>query len=489
MKGGLIVSNEGVPTALLMAAAAHNQDRPRRRSFLRRVFGLSLLAGVPAVVVAMVLLWAGPFSANLQWTLTVVVVLCWLGVSLALRRRVETPLRTLSNLLAALREGDYSVRARVMPGDDPLAEVMREANALIGLLREQRLGALEATALLRKIMEEIDVAIFAFDSGQRLRLVNRAGERLLALPAERMSGMTAFELGLGQCFDGGSDVASGAPEKEPEGRAEQTLRISFPGSREGVSRWRVSRTSFRQGGLPLDLLVLANMQRALREEELDAWRRLVRVLGHEINNSLAPIKSMAGTLESLVQREPRAADWEEDLRQGLRVIGGRAEALGRFTGAYASLARLPKPRFGPVNVSACVRRAAAMETRLPIRVTPGPEITVAADADQLDQLLINLLRNAADAALETQGGATVTWATRVGALEITVEDDGPGIANPGNLFVPFFTTKPAGAGIGLVLSRQIAEAHGGSLSLENRPDAPGAVARLILPLQDGKLGR
>lgn len=472
-----------------MPASSKPKSAPRHPSFLRRIFGLSLLAGLPAVVVALVLLWAGGYSSNTQWTLTLVILLCWFGVSFALRRRVEIPLQTLSNLLAALREGDYSVRARRSHGDDPLAEVMREANALIGLLREQRLGALEATALLRKVMEEIDVAIFAFDANERLRLVNRAGERLLAQPAARLLGGTAAELGLNACLEGGQESPlSGLDSREPD-RLERTLQLSFPGAPEGSSRWRVSRTTFRQGGLPLELLVLANLQRALREEELDAWRRLVRVLGHEINNSLAPIKSMAGTLESLLARDPQPPDWEQDLRQGLRVIGGRAEALGRFTGAYASLARLPKPRLRSVEVSACVLRAAAMETRVRVDLKPGPEAVIGADADQLEQILINLVRNAADAALETKGKVSITWRKRHAMLEISVEDDGPGIANPANLFVPFFTTKPAGAGIGLVLSRQIAEAHGGSLSLENRTGAPGAVARLILPLQDGRAGR
>lgn len=472
-----------------MPASANPKSPPRHPNFLRRIFGLSLLAGLPAVVVALVLLWEGAYSANTQWTLTLVILLCLLGFSVALRRRVEVPLQTLSNLLAALREGDYSVRARRSHGNDPLAEVMREANALIGLLREQRLGALEATALLRKVMEEIDVAIFAFDSSSRLRLVNRAGERLLAQPAARLLGGTAAELGLTSCLEGGPEPPGAGDEPREPGRLERTLQLSFPGAPEGSSRWRVSRTTFRQGGLPLELLVLANVQRALREEELDAWRRLVRVLGHEINNSLAPIKSMAGTLESLLARDPRADDWEEDLRQGLRVIGGRAEALGRFTGAYASLARLPKPRLLPVEVSGCIRRAVAMETRLRVALKPGPEAVLGADADQLEQILINLVRNAADAALETNGAVIVAWRKRHAMLEISVEDEGPGIANPANLFVPFFTTKPAGAGIGLVLSRQIAEAHGGSLSLENRRDARGAVARLILPLQDGRAAR
>ncbi|MGH9398576.1 MAG: sensor histidine kinase [Terriglobia bacterium] len=456
-----------------MADLSNSRQRGRRPNFVRRIFVMALLAGLPAVIVALVLLWEGDYGSSLQWTLTLVIVLFWAGVSLAMRRRVEVPLQTLSNLLAALREGDYSFRARQAHGDDPLAEVMREANALISLLREQRLGALEATALLRKVMEEIDVAIFAFDADERLRLVNHAGERLLAQAAGRLLGSTASELGLHHCLRG----LPGEPR-----RVERTLQMPFPGSPDASARWGMSLISFRQGGLPLQLLVLTNLRRALRESELEAWQRLVRVLGHEINNSLAPIKSMAGSLENLVRRSPRPCDWEEDMQRGLRVIGGRAEALSRFTGAYASLARLPKPRLQPLEVDAWVRRVVAMETRLPISLAPGPAITIQADADQLEQLLINLVRNATDAALETGGEVSVEWKKNGASLELCVEDEGLGISNPSNLFVPFFTTKPGGVGIGLVLSRQIAEAHGGTLRLENRAGAGGAQARLTLPI-------
>ncbi|MGH9448926.1 MAG: sensor histidine kinase [Terriglobia bacterium] len=465
-----------------MSDFSNARQRGRQPNFLRGVFVMALLAGLPAVVVALIFLWAGSYSSSLQWTLTLAIVFCWLGVSTALRRRVEVPLQTLSNLLAALREGDYSFRARRSQGDDPLAEVMREANALINLLREQRLGALEATALLRKVMEEIDVAVFAFDGDERLRLVNRSGERLLAQPAQRLLGSTASELGLGACLEGARAGEDAAGEAGGRGRVERTLQMSFPGSPDSGARWRMSRSSFRQGGLPLELLVLTNLRRALHEGEHEAWQRLVRVLGHEINNSLAPIKSMAGSLQSLVRRNPRPSDWEEDMQRGLGVIGGRAEALGRFTGAYASLARLPKPRLQPLDVGTWVRRVAAMETRLPVSVAPGPGIIIQADPDQLEQMLINLVRNAADAALETGGNVNVKWKKTGASLELCVEDEGPGIANAGNLFVPFFTTKPGGVGIGLVLSRQIAEAHGGTLSLENRPGALGAQARLTLPL-------
>ncbi len=425
---------------------------------------MALGAGLPGVVISLLLLWAGDYTTKVQLTLTLFIIIIWIGYSFALRERVVRPLQTISNLLAALREGDYSIRARRSNLDDALGDVIIEVNALGGTLREQRLGALEATALLRTVMSKIDVAVFAFDMDERLRLVNQAGERLMGQPAERLLGRSASTLGLEECLRG-----------EPT----RTLQIT---SDEGQARWGVSRSSFREGGLPHQLLVLSNLSRALREEERQAWKRLVRVLGHELNNSLAPIKSIAGSLESLMRREPRPSDIEEDIERGLAVIAARAEALSRFMEAYSRLAKLPPPVREPLNVSAWIRRVVELERRLDISVINGPELLIEADGDQLDQLLINLLRNAVDASLETEGGVTITWIRNGTHLDVLVQDEGPGLSNTANLFVPFFTTKPAGTGIGLVLSRQIAEAHGGSLTLENRPAMMGCQAHLRLPL-------
>jgi PAS domain S-box-containing protein len=432
----------------------------------RRVFLLALLSGLPAVVISLVLLWRGDYSGKVQWTLGLLVVSCWVITTAVLRERVIRPLQTLSNMLAALREGDYSIRARGADRDDALGLAFLESNLLGETLRTQRLGAMEASALLKTVMGEIDVAVFAFDDESRLRLVNRAAERLLAQPAERLLGRTADQVGL---------------DEQLEGSSPRTMDVTFPG---GGGRWEVRRGGFRQDGRPHTLLVLADVSRTLREEELQAWQRLVRVLSHEINNSLAPIKSITGSLQSLLDRTPRPPDVDSDLRRGLNVIGGRSEALVRFMSAYARLARLPAPVMASLDVSTWVRRVAALETRLPVVVQGGPPVTLRADGDQLDQLLINLVRNAVDASLETGGGVRIAWSRHAGTLSLTVEDDGPGLASSANLFVPFFTTKPQGSGIGLVLSRQIAEAHGGSLVLENRAGGRGCVA-IVRLLQSG----
>jgi nitrogen fixation/metabolism regulation signal transduction histidine kinase len=430
----------------------------------QRILVMALIAGLPAVVTSLLVLWLGDYTPKVQWTLSALIIGVWLGFSLALRERVASPLRTLANLLEAMREGDYSIRARHSKNDDPLGEVMQQVNAMSATLREQRLGAMEATTLLRKVMEEINVAVFAFDGDRRLRLVNRAGERLLNEPSERLLGESAELLGLAPYL---------------EGDAQRTEQRVFPG---GTARWGVSRSLFREGGRPHQLVVVTDLTRPLREEELKAWRRLVRVLGHELNNSLAPIKSIAGSLESILSREPRPSDWEADTRRGLAVIAARSEALSRFMSAYATLAKLPRPTMAPVCVPELVRRVAGLETRVPPAIESGPEIVIQADADQLEQLLINVIRNAADASLETGGAVRVGWSRQDSNLAVWIRDEGPGLPNTANLFVPFFTTKPAGSGIGLVLSRQIAEAHGGTLTLQNASEGPGCEARLVLPL-------
>ncbi len=356
----------------------------------QRILVMALIAGAPAVLTSMLVLWLGDYTSRVQWTLTALIIGVWLGFCFALRERVASPLRTLANLLEAMREGDYSIRARHSKSGDAMGEVMQQVNAMSATLREQRLGAMEATTLLRKVMEEINVAVFAFDSDRRLRLVNRAGERLLNEPAVRLLDQSAEFLGLSQYL---------------EGDPQRTEQWTFP---VGTARWGVSRSLFREGGLPHQLVVVTDLTRPLREEELQAWQRIVRVLGHELNNSLTPIKSIAGSLESLLARQPRPEDWEDDMRRGLAVIATRSEALSRFMNAYATLAKLPRPTMTPIEVPDLVRRVARLETRIAPQIVPGPEITIQADADQLEQLLINVIRNAASMHPSRQAAALST---------------------------------------------------------------------------------
>lgn len=435
----------------------------------RQIVLLALGGTVPVVVAFLVLLWRGGFPLLVQLVLTVGVSVVSLVCILALRRRFVYPLQTISNLLAALRENDFSIRARDARATDALGTVMAEINALSDMLRAQRLDAQEATVLLRTVIAEIDVAILAFDNDRRLVLINRYGGHLLGQPEEALVGRRPEALGLAEAIETTTSVRE----------------MQFPG---GAGRWEIRRRPFWQGGFPHELLVLSDVSQPLREQEREAWQRLIRVLGHELNNSLAPIKSIARSLGGVLAAHPPPDDWRDDMRRGLGVISTRADALSRFTGAYARLARLPALQRQAVAFGPLLHRLLSLETRLKIQMREGPPATVTADPDQLEQLLINVLQNAVDAALETDGGVATGWRIAGNVLEVWVEDEGPGLQDTANLFVPFFTTKPTGSGIGLVLSREIAEAHGGTLTLANRQDARGTRAAVTLPLRAAASG-
>jgi len=438
------------------------------RHFERRLWILAVLIALPGALAAVLWLDADADGGWLWWLILVnAVVLPGCLIPLMLRW-IRYPLRTLSNQIAGMREGDFSLRVRGGGRHDALGELVTELNALGEHLRERRLEGVETAALLRTVMEEISVAVYAFDQLQRLQLVNRAGEQLLGRSATQLTGRHATEIGLAECLQG--DPA-------------RIVDLAFAGR---MGRWALRRSAFREEGQPHQLVVITDLSRALREEERQAWKRLIRVLGHELNNSLAPIRSISASLDRLLERQPRADDWEEDMRAGLGIIQSRAEALSRFMESYSRLAKLPPPTRRDLKVIEWVNRIAQLETRLAVKVGDCPAVTLQADPDQLDQLLINLVRNATDAALANAAAPApeveIAWQVRIDQFLLLVRDNGPGVSETANLFVPFFTTKPGGSGIGLALCRQIAEAHDGLLLLRNRSDRRGAEALVQLPL-------
>jgi signal transduction histidine kinase len=409
---------------------------------------------------------SGAFGLLVTAAAAAIAVWAWQGA------RHKRRLGTFAAVLASFREGDFSVRARRGRFDWLSDEMLSELDALGDELRAQRLGALEAWALLRKVMAEIDAIVLAFDEAGRIRLANEGAARALGKPVDELLDAAAEPLGLSALLAG------------------DTPRVLRGMSALGPAPLELRRGTFRLVGQAHTLVVLSDMSRALREQERDAWKRLIRVIGHEINNSLAPIESIAENLQALVARDAKDDDWLDDVKSGLAVVGRRAGGLGRFMAAYARLARLPPPTPAPVNVGAWVTRVAKLEQRLAVRVERGPDVSVRGDPDQLDQLLINLVKNAVDASLETGGEVAIGWSEVGENVEIAVRDRGPGLADTANLFVPFFTTRPGGSGIGLALAREIVEAHRGQVSLENRTDGPGACAVVRLPaLTDARQAR
>lgn len=432
-------------------------------SFEARLRVLAVCIALPSLLVCCGLLIAQHASLSLWLTLMGVILFATLIVFGLLVEHVVRPLQTLTNVVSALREDDYAFRARGSSAGDVLGELAVEVNALADMLQDQRAGALEASALLRRVVGSIDAPVLAFDPGGVLRLINPAAERVFTLPLNESIGQSAEELGLaGLLAQADEEIV----ELEHDGRN---------------TRWMMHRSTFRQRGVPHALLLLTDVSAALREEERQAWRRLIRVLGHEINNSLAPIKSIAGTLRTQLISESAT---DEDLDRGLLVIESRAESLHRFVQAYRQLAQLPQPRLQKTQLRPLLERTLALEQRLQAEITGGPDVTLSMDPDQIEQMVINLVRNAVEAALTTRMArprVQVGWKVDAGNVVIGIEDNGPGIANDSNLFVPFYTTKAGGSGVGLALVRQIVEAHAGSVKLTNRKGG-GARAVVTLPV-------
>lgn len=443
--------------------------RRRGRSAVRRAWVYCLLLALPALIFAGILIYRQRVSFASIILLTICLLLYLVLVAAALIESMIRPLQTLSNVVSSLREGDYSFRARGAGAHDAFGELASEVNALADLLQKQRVRSLEATALLSRILEVMHAPLFAFDRENLLQLVNNAGVKLLGLTYSRAFGHSARELGLEELL--------AAPDQSIHSLNSRQVSGSAP------TRWLLRKAAFRQDGVPHTLLLLADVSLPLQEEEQIAWKRLIRVLGHELSNSLAPIKSIAGSLLARVDHMAGEESTLHDFRRGLGVIESRADSLHRFVQSYRLLAQLPPPHLKRISLGPLLERVVLLEQRLPVEFDPGPPALLDADPDQLEQMFINLLANAVDASL-ANGSHPVkaTWRVADTSLLVTIEDRGLGIANTENLFVPFYTTKPAGSGVGLALAQQIARAHGGEIRLVNREDGEGARATIRLPL-------
>jgi two-component system nitrogen regulation sensor histidine kinase NtrY len=428
-----------------------------------------LAAGFPAALLAMLLVWTHSYSRLHQCEATGFVLLFWVGLSFSARNRIVNSIRVLSNVISSVREEDFSFRAARQGPGDALGELALEINELARSIESERMGAMEAERLLRKVMSQVEDVILAFSPGGRLKMFNPAASGFFDRQPQELANRTAQELGVADLLEGDS---SGIISRTKAG-IEQ--------------RWIVRRAHFRQNGIPHVLLLLSEASHALRAEERKAWQRLFRVLSHEINNSLAPIKSISRTLAKLCSSPNLPQQLRSDLSMGLDVISTRSEALNHFLQAYARIAKLPAPARRNVSLPALMQRVIALESRLHIRIENGPDLMVQIDPDQLEQALINLTRNAVDAVcLNTEivpdsESVSVSWYSEKCDLRMVIRDRGPGIYDTANLFVPFYTTKSDGSGIGLVLSRQIIEGHGGSLRIHNRQDVCGAEVEIRIP--------
>ncbi len=455
---------------------------PRLR-FEVRLAALLVLFALPALILGTValVLWHASIVGWLSALAALLLLLASLGS--AVFRHIVRPLQTLSNVVAALRENEYSFRAREIGQDDALGDLAAQINELAGDLRLRRHRESETFALLERVVESMDLPIFAFNAATELQLTNPAARKMLQLPADSMLHRSASSLGLTEILH--------CPDSS-------VVSLTMHG-REG--RWMVRRSKFYQDGMPHALLLLSDVSGVLREQERQAWQRLIRVLAHEVNNSLTPIKSIAGSLRSRMVRNfaarptdamngveaPRQEMNPVDMEHGLAIIEERAESLNRFLQAYSQLAKLPPPVKTMFAAAPLLARVCHLETRAEVVLEVADDLEIYADAAQLEQALINLVRNAVDAAMQayddiTAARVVVVCGPQSDRIVIQVEDNGAGLANPANLFVPLYTTKPGGMGVGLILALQIIEGHRGTLTLENRTDGPGCRAEIHLPV-------
>lgn len=425
-----------------------------RLSLPQQLFVMALLPVVAPLLLLLAERLYGPLSAELM-RLLVALYLLWLSFHLyVLWRHCNAPFHGLANLVRALQLGDFTQRAAHCQMSDALGTLHEEINQLAEVLQDNRFAAVEANRRFQYLIDQLDIAVVAFSETRQLVWCNHQFSRLFGKLPAAMSGMLLADMQLEALWEASNG---------------RTLWLDFP---QKSSRWLVHTHAFRDEGQPQRLYLLTDLKNPLREEERTAWRRLIRVLGHELNNSLTPITSLSQSLRQRIAKVAADEEWKESSLEALEIISQRAQHMNRFVRDYASLAKLPEPERSRVELRQTVQHVVQLLGHPALRVRHAEDeaaVAIEADQGQFEQLLVNVLRNAIEAIDPAHGEVVIQWQRQNTDVLLTIDDNGPGIDHAENLFVPFYSTKEGGSGIGLVLSRQIAEANGGSIELANRP--------------------
>ncbi|HBN13870.1 MAG: hypothetical protein CMQ46_03405 [Gammaproteobacteria bacterium] len=382
-------------------------------------------------------------------------------------RMAQYHFQSVHNLLDAIVCGDYSFRGAHEQSSGAYGELIKTINALAVTIQRQRMQSQESQVLIRKVLEQIDVAILSWDESHQIHLINPAAKSLIGVSSEAETIQQPSE-----------EVCALIVTLEQLKVGEMHLKDMTIGNERG--RYRIRLERFITDGDTHYLVFLTNVSSILRSEERRAWRNLVRVLSHEINNSLAPLRSFSRALSSQIDKREADAELKQELLDGLNVIGNRADSLISFVQSYHKVARLPEPSRQKHDFRELVVNLADLFSDNHI-VVDGQSITVSLDVAQIEQVMINLIKNAIEAGSDLEP-IEINWRRVGNTLAVNVLDSGPGIHNADNLFTPFYTTKPKGSGIGLVFSQQVVEAHGGHLDISNRDDATGCRASFTLPI-------
>jgi nitrogen fixation/metabolism regulation signal transduction histidine kinase len=427
---------------------------------------LPLLASLP---VFSLLIWVMIYAKISVYLILLTVLLVTVTIVysyLKIQQISAFQFRSLSNLLDAMNQGDYSLRASSVNGDMARNELVNAINNLAKRLNKQRLESIENQLLLRTVIDHIDVAIIAVNDENELILSNPAANKLLQLPTSSPSNDLSQQLST---FD---SLISGQSK---------VMKLTFA---DHPAKYNVHVESFRYAGQQQKLLFITDVSLLLRTEERNAWQSLVRVISHEINNSLAPIASISETLKRALTKQQNTSQDSNNLLEGLQVISQRANNLKDFVSSYRQISTLPEPKKNITSITALVEKVIPLFQSNKILVGSSPEVSLTLDPILIEQVLINLIKNALESMQNepTDARVLISWQIHHQNLKLTIDDKGVGIGNYENLFVPFYTTKKQGSGIGLVLCQQIIEAHDGQLTLTNKADQPGCLACIELPL-------
>ena len=407
-----------------------------------KLFLLGITPSLPLILLFFYIYYEGSPSKEFLAMLGFVYMV-WVSMHFWLiRRACHEPFHILANQVRSIHQGDYTQRLITYPKHHAIGFLHEEINTLADELQNNRLSTIESNRRFQYLIDQLEIGVISFDENWTTTLINKHLSRLYDKSPEQLNGKKCDELGL----DGLMEATSG-----------RTIWITFPGK---SSRYVIHANDFRDEGKPQHLFLLTDVNSQLREEERLAWQRLIRVLGHELNNSLTPIISLTNSLKKRILKGVVDEVQEESI-EALDIISNRASGMNRFVSDYARLAKLPKPNRQSLNLSECLHRVEQLLSIGNLTIKQQTDVRIMADRDQIEQLFINIIKNAAQAVEAASGTILLHWERESTDVVVYVDDNGPGIEKMDNLFVPFFSTKPGGSGIGLVLSRQIAEGNGG----------------------------
>ncbi|CAM3699627.1 Sensor protein FixL [Vibrio aerogenes CECT 7868] len=433
----------------------------RTHSLQQKQTRLLLMAALPPTLILLITLWFVGASGYLI-ALTALTLMLFTGYcALTARHQLDYHLTTILNLVESLNQQEFSLRGKLSGQNDTMDTLLAQINQLSETMQHQSLALNQHQYLINTILRNVDVAVLAVNASQQIAFANDGAAALYQMTPDQLQHQSAAALNLLPLING---------------QNRQVTEWHFPA---GQHRYQIIYDHYFELGQQHTLLFITDVSDMLRGETHKAWKNLLRVLSHEINNTLTPVASLSQTLRQLLPETKDDALREVD--HGLAMIEERAGNLKQFINSYRQLTQLPEPKLTQTRIDSLIRSVLPLFTDRPITLLTETPIEIQVDPAQLQQLLINTLKNADEAMADKQQPIEINWQQQPGSTTLIITDRGTGITNPDNLFVPFYSTKSGGSGIGLMLCRQIAQNHGGDYTLRDRRDSPGCMATLTLP--------